>query len=235
MYFTKNRSHKPLWKKFLPLKKNVPDSNKILKFRKLKWQRFQRLISKKKTKRSFYDSASYPLSNFKNFFSKKFKYNLQNKQRLSLYYGNLRKNYLKKVVRLILRKSKKLKTRAAILFIQKLEIRLDTALYRAHFCHSFYNASQLISHQKIYVNNKVAQHKFFELKKGDLITLDSSINPIVKSNILNSKLWPIPPKHFYINYKTLQILVTENIKYTSYFTYHHFWIDFNSFIRYYMQ
>jgi hypothetical protein len=46
-------------------------------------------------------------------------------------------------------------------------------------------------------------------------------------------MWPIPPKHFYINYKTLQILVIDNIQYTNYFMYYHFWINFNSFLRYY--
>jgi len=102
-------------------------------------------------KKNFYDPISYCLFNFKNFFNKNFKYNLQNKQRLSFYYGKLRRNYLKRIVKLILKESKNLNIRAPILFIQKLETRFDTALYRTHFCHSFYNISQLISHQKIYV------------------------------------------------------------------------------------
>jgi ribosomal protein S4 len=95
---------------------------------------------------------------------------------------------LKKIVKLILKESKKLNIRAPILFIQKLEARLDTALYRTQFCYSFYNAHQLISHQKIYVNNKIIQHKFFELQKGDLITFDESIHHIIKSNLLNQEL-----------------------------------------------
>lgn len=48
MHITKNRPHKPLFKKILPLKKNVQNNNKILKFNKLKWQKFQHLTSKKK-------------------------------------------------------------------------------------------------------------------------------------------------------------------------------------------
>jgi ribosomal protein S4 len=232
MHITTKHYRKPLWKSFLPLKKNVQNNNKIIKFNKLKWQKFQHSTSKRK-KKIFYDPVSYFLSNFKNFFNKKFKYNLQNKQRLSFYYGKLRKTYLKKIVKLVLKRSKKLNIRSSILLIQKLEARLDTALYRSHFCHSFHNANQLISHKKIYVNNKIIQHKFFELKKGDLITFDRSVTPIIKSNILNSKMWPMPPKHFYINYKTLQILIIDNVQYTNYFTYYHFWINFNSFIRYY--
>lgn len=232
MHFTKKRFHRPLYKKILPLKKNILNNNKTIKFSKLKWQKFQQL-SFKKNKKKFYNPTSYFLSSFKNFFSKKFKYNLHNKQRLSFYYGKLRKNYLKKVVKIALKKSKKVNSRASILFIQKLEARLDTALYKTHFCHSYYNASQLISHKKVYVNNQIIKHKFFELKKGDLITLDSSVKSIVKLNLLNSNMWPIPPKHFYVNYKTLEILILDNIKYTNCFSYYHFWIDFNSFIRNY--
>lgn len=187
MYFTRKLSYRPLYKKFLPLKKNVQNNNKILKFNKLKWQKFQQLTLKKR-KKKFYNPVCYFLSNFKNFFSKKFKHNLHNKQRLSLYYGNLRKSYLKRIVKSSLKKSKRLNTHASILFVQTLEARLDTALYRAHFCQSYYDANQLISHRKIYVNGKNIAHKFFELKKGDLITLDNSIAATVKLNIANSQM-----------------------------------------------
>lgn len=95
---------------------------------------------------------------------------------------------MKKIVKTALKKSKKLNLRASILCLQKLETRLDTALYKTYFCHSYYNASQLIIHRKVRVNNNIIKHKFFELKKGDLITLDDSIKTIVKQNILHSKL-----------------------------------------------
>jgi small subunit ribosomal protein S4 len=121
--------------------------------------------------------------NFKNFFSRKFKYNLQNKQRLSLFYGSLRKSYLKKLVKSTLKEFKSLKAHATVLFIKKLETRLDTALYRTHFSYSFKNARQLISHKKIYVNNRIVQYNAYLLKKGDLITLDKEIFEVVASNI----------------------------------------------------
>jgi ribosomal protein S4 len=221
MHFTKNRRNKPLYKKFLPLKKKIQNNDKFMKFNKQKWQKFQHLISKFKRKR-FYDPISYFLFNFKNFFSKKFKYNLQNKQRLSLFYGNLRKSYLKKLVKESLKESKHINSQATVLLIEKLETRLDTILYRTHFCHSFRSAKQLISHQKIYVNNKIVKHNFHALKKGDIITLDKSITNFVASNILKSEMWPIPPKHFYINYRTLQILIIEDIKYSNCFSYYPF-------------
>ena len=221
-----------MYKKFLPLRKNIQNRDKLMKFRKKKWQKFQRLISKFR-KRKFHDPISYFLFNFKNFFNKKFKYNLQNKQRLSFFYGKLRKSFLKKLVRSTLREFKNLNMHATILFIRKLETRLDTALYRAHFSYSFRNARQLISHKKIYVNDKIVQYNSYVLKKGDLITLHKDIFEFIILNIRKSKTWPIPPKHLHINYKTLQILVIEEINYTSCLIYYPFWIDFSSFIKFY--
>jgi ribosomal protein S4 len=221
MHFIKKRRNKPLYKKLLPLRKNVQNRDKLLKFNKKKWQKFQRLISRLK-KKKFYDPTTYFLSNFKNFFSRKFKYNLQNKQRLSLYYGKLRKSYLRKLVKSTLSEFKSENTHATVLFIEKLEMRLDTALYRAYFSYSFNHARQLISHKKVYVNNKIVQCNSYLLKKGDIITFDVGIFSLITRNILKSKVLFTPPKHFYINYRTLQISVIEDIKVTNCSTYYPF-------------
>lgn len=232
MHFIKKRHNKPLYKKFLPLRKNIQSRDKLFKFKKKKWEKFQLSLLKFK-KKKFYDPITHFLSNFKNFFSKKFKYNLQNKQRLSLFYGKLKKNYLKKIVKSTLKEVKSLNRHATLLLIEKLETRLDTALYRTHFSYSFDNARQLISHKKVYVNSKTVQRNSYLLKKGDLITLDKNIFDFVTLNISKSNICPMPPKHFYINYKTLQILVIEDINYTNCLMYYPFWIDFNSFLKFY--
>ena len=39
MIFIKKRRHKPLYKKFLNLRKNVQNRRKLLKFKKRKWQK----------------------------------------------------------------------------------------------------------------------------------------------------------------------------------------------------
>ena len=232
MHFIKKRRNKPLYKKFLLLRKNIQNRDKLLRFNKKKWQNLQRLLSKF-SKKKLYDPTSYFLFNFKNFFNKKFKYNLHNKQRLSLFYGRLRKSNLKKLVKSSLKEFKTSKGHATTLLIKKLETRLDTALYRTHFSYSFENARQLISHKKIYVNGKVVQHNSYLLCKGDLITIHSSSFKSVTSNILRSKISPMPPKHFYANYKTLQILVIEDINYTNCLMQYPFYLDFNSFLKFY--
>jgi len=115
-------------------------------------------------KRKFYDPTSQFVSNFKNFFNKKFKYNLQNKQRLNFFYGTLRKSYLKRVVKSTLGEFKRRNTHSTVLFIEKLETRLDTALYRTYFSYSLKNARQLISHKKVYVNDKIVQYNSYLLR-----------------------------------------------------------------------
>ena len=117
MHLTNKRRNKPLYKKFLTLRKNIQNNDKFLRFRKKKWQKFQYSTLKFNRKR-FYDPVSYILFNFKNFFSRKFKYNLQNKQRLSFFYGELRKSYLKKLVKLTLKNSKSTNVHETVLLIK---------------------------------------------------------------------------------------------------------------------
>ena len=184
MYYTKKLSSRLLYKKLLYLKKDVKNSDKILKFKKKKWQKFQQTLLKSKKKR-FYDPVIYSLFNFKSFFNKKFKYNLHNKQRLSFFYGKLKKYYLKKLLKEIFKKSKISKKNLITSLIQQLESRLDTMLYRTHFAYSLQNARQLITHKKVYVNGKIMQQSGYVLKKGDLITFKTDIHKSLYHNILN--------------------------------------------------
>jgi ribosomal protein S4 len=92
------------------------------------------------------------------------------------------------MVKSTLSEFKKRNAHATVLFIEKLETRLDTALYRTYFSYSFNNARQLISHKKVYVNNKIVQHNSYLLKKGDLITFDKNISKFVGFNAVNTKI-----------------------------------------------
>lgn len=92
------------------------------------------------------------------------------------------------------------------LFIKIFESRIDVILYRAKFTLSIRNAQQLIFHGKIFVNKKRITIKSYLLKPGDLITIDSKCFKLLELNIYKTDIWPIPPKHLNINYKTMQIL-----------------------------
>jgi len=68
------------------------------------------------------------------------------------------------------------------------------------------NAQQLIVHGKVLVNNKTVRSKSYMLKPGDLISIDPNQHLLVEESIIKSDVWPIPPKHLVIKYKTMQIL-----------------------------
>jgi small subunit ribosomal protein S4 len=92
------------------------------------------------------------------------------------------------------------------LFLELFESRLDTVLYRAKFSTSVRNATQLIIHNKILVNNKLVKTKSYLLKPGDLISVDPKYFKLIDTNVQQANLWPIPPKYLTINYRTLQII-----------------------------
>ena len=108
MYKVKNRRHRPFYKKFISLRTNVQYRRRLslLKFKKQKWEK---LISylKRSMNRSRYNFRAYDLNKrnlprYYNPFKRKYKNILQNKKRISLFYGNLLVKYLKKQVSLVI-------------------------------------------------------------------------------------------------------------------------------------
>lgn len=95
------------------------------------------------------------------------------------------------------------------------ESRLDSIILRAKFSKSIRDAQQLIIHGKILVNKKKVKAPNFRLKPWDIISIDQSNHYLIKDNLKyyfknwkNNRvgIWPHPPKHFLINYSTLEIL-----------------------------
>lgn len=173
------KRHKPFYKQFLRLRKNIQNRPKLLKFRKQKWVRFQQ-YSKNQLK--FYkrfkvkDQFQLSVSKFAsrgNSFQKKFRNNLYERKVFSLFYGKLKKKYLKTHIRqFITSKSSSnnfmdFRHRALKLF----ESRLDTVLYRANFSLSIKSAGQLILHGHVLVNGTPVRTKSYVLKANDLIEI----------------------------------------------------------------
>jgi len=211
-----NKRHKPFYKQFLRLRKNIQNRPKLFKFRKQKWVRFQQ-YSKNQLKffKRFKIKDQFQLSVSKfasrgNSFQKKFRNNLYERKAFSLFYGKLKRKYLKKNVLQFI--SSKPSTNNSTDFRHKtlkfFESRLDTVLYRANFSSSIRSASQLILHGHVLVNGIPVKTKAYVLKANDLIEITHSIKSrnLVKKSLDRSNFWPIPPKHLLINYKTLQIL-----------------------------
>ena len=209
------KRYKPFYKQFLRLKKNIQNRSKVFKFRKQKWVKFQSYL---KNQLKFFkrfkikDQFQLYVSKFVsrgNSFQKKFKINLCEQKSFSLFYGNLKKKYIKKHISYFINLKSLFNNfdyryKTLIFF----ESRLDTTLYRANFSSSIRYASQLILHGCISVNGILVKIKSYILKTNDLIEIVYSIKSrnLVKFFLNRSSFWPIPPKHLLINYKTLQIL-----------------------------
>ena len=214
---TKNKRYKPFYKQFLRLRQNIQDRAKLFKFKKQKWQRFQQ-YSKNQLK--FYkrfkirDQFQLFVSKFAskgNSFQKKFRNNLYERKLFSLFYGGLKKSYLKK--RIFKSITTKYYVHSDVIdfrynTLKFFESRLDTVIHRANFSLSIKEASQLILHGHVLVNGVTIRTKSYILKTNDLVEVAYNLKSraLVKKSLDRSNFWPIPPKHLLINHKTLQIL-----------------------------
>ena len=229
--------YKPLYKKFIRLRKNIQNRKKLLtNFEKKKWENligFLRTASQRRKKNfGSYDHFRFFIPKYGNSFKRKFLNDLLVKQRFSLFYGKLQNKKIKSIVK----KSKtniKSNLSAKDLLINSLENRLDTVLYRAHFVKSIREARLFIQHKHVFVNNIVVTNNAFALMNGDIITLSNKSTQLAKNNIYNSNLWPLPPEFLQINYSILQISFTENLYKPTTSILYPFWLDLNTIINYY--
>lgn len=212
----KNR-HKPFYKQFLRLRQNVQNRAKLLRFKKQKWQRFQNYAKNQlgfyrrfKIKDQFQLSAS-KFASRGNSFQWKFRNNLYQRKLFSLFYGGLKKKYLKKSIFKAINTKNYTNSNLSDFRYNALkffESRLDTVIYRSNFSLSIKEASQLVLHGHVLINGQPVKNKSCILKTNDLIEIahNQKSRYLVKKSLNKSNFWPIPPKHLLINYRTLQIL-----------------------------
>lgn len=206
----KNR-FKPLYKKFINLYENVQNRKKILQFKKQKWKKFIGYLkykSKRYKKFKPFNQTQYTVTRYPskwNSYKKGYKNTLQIYKKFKLMYGNFSRKKIKNF-RFKALKLRNKNTNLNSLFLNLFEKRLDITLFKAKFSTSIRNSKQLISHGKIFVNYNKIKSQSYELKTGDLISVDSKFQFLIERNLANSTKWPLPPKHLNINYKTLQII-----------------------------
>ena len=109
-------------------------------------------------------------------------------------------------------------------FIQLLESKLDTILYRSYLINNIFMSKYLIKTKKISVNNKIIKNVNYNLNPGDLVkiittsqnkknllyTLKNSLRSFFKIDV-QILLSLINPKHLEINYKTLSFIYWRKI------------------------
>ena len=114
---------------------------------------------------------------------------LEAKQRLKFYYGNMNERQFRNVFRKALRK----KGNTTENFIGFLERRLDMVIYRAKFATTVFSARQLINHGHIKVNGKKVNVSSCLVSEKDTIELkDKSKELIVIAGALVNKEREIP-------------------------------------------
>jgi ribosomal protein S4 len=216
---------KLFYKKCLKFRTNIQHRKRLLlfKFKKRKWTNFIQFLKRTRKRRKnfykLYDVNRYALPRNSAFFRKKYKIILQNKQKISYYYGGLKRKFWKKTINYLVTRKKsfwKLKSLKHLALLDLLERRLDVVIYRAHFTSSIRNARQLIQHGHVKLNNFIVTESSIMLKNNDKITLTKTIKGLVNKNLRESLLWPLPPKYLIINYKTFEIIFTENIRHTNF-------------------
>ena len=92
---------------------------------------------------------------------------LQAKQKLKFYYGNMNERQFRNVYRKALQK----RGNTTENFIGLLERRLDTVIYRAKFAITVFAARQLINHGHVKVNGKKVNVSSYQVKEEDSIEI----------------------------------------------------------------
>lgn len=236
MITKKKYRYKPIYKKFVPLKKNVQNRLKLLKFKKRKWQFLLSQLTKiSKTRKNncyykFYDQSVYQIPKYNNFFSKNYKQNLTTKKSFNLFYGSLSNKLLKKSVAKAVSKSNQIQNRinSKMFFKELFERRLDVVLTRAHFTLSIMNARQLVVHGHVFVNNVRAVNASTLIKKGDIITFSKKSKRLLDYYLLKSELWPLPPQYLQISYKIFQIIIVDDVKFSNSSNAFSMWLNLNN-------
>jgi len=221
----KKRS-KPLYKKFNKIYENVQSRQKLFKFKKRKWQPLLNRLNKRffyRNKRSkmpvFLNSGNktLPLSLYLGLprFKKRYKYMMYVAKKINLFYGGLKKKYMRRIVKVICRQKKKKKYKNLALsstnfyFLEFMEKRLESVLYRSFFTQSIKSARQLITHGYVFVNKQIVRRSSYLLKHNDLIEIKFKIHESIRAHIKKSKCWPTQQTNLLINYRTLQIRYTS--------------------------
>ena len=114
---------------------------------------------------------------------------LEAKQKLKFYYGNMNERQFRNVYRKAIKK----KGNTTENLVGFLERRLDTVIYRAKFATTVFSARQLINHGHIKVNGKKVNIPSYSISEKDTIELkDKSKELVVIAGALVSKEREVP-------------------------------------------
>ncbi len=126
---------------------------------------------------------------------------MQEKQKLKAHYC-LTEKQMRNVV--MLAKSREGKTNE--IMMQHIEMRLDAAVYHAGFAPTIFAARQYVAHRHILVNGKIVDRPSYELRAGQVISINAGKSPKIAETVkaINTAT---PPPYFEVNKDDLKITV----------------------------
>ena len=114
---------------------------------------------------------------------------LQAKQKLKAYYGNINERQFRNIYRKAI--SKRGDTTENLIAL--LESRLDTVIYRAKFAPTVFSARQMINHGHIHVNKKRVNISSYVVKNSDVIEIREKSKKLTVIDVsLQSKERDVP-------------------------------------------
>jgi len=163
-------------------------------------------------KKFFSPDLNYLNTKFSNKLELYFNKSILNIRKLKLLFGFHRTSLLKKI-----NKKSKLKNVKSQHFLKEvrfcslLERRLDVLFYRLGLVSTLFEAKQLLSHKKVKINNYFVSSYSYLLKKGDIISFDSSLEESIKKRLIQE----CQKRNLYIinsvevNFKILKIIFIQ--------------------------
>jgi small subunit ribosomal protein S4 len=108
---------------------------------------------------------------------------LEEQQKLKAIYGMISRAQLVRYYR----QAARTKGNTALLFLQRLECRLDNVVYRLKLAPTIFAAQQLVSHGHVLVNGKKVDRRSFQVKPGMTISLKTKTQgmDVVKNSVEN--------------------------------------------------
>jgi small subunit ribosomal protein S4 len=127
---------------------------------------------------------------------------MQEKQKLKAHYA-LTENQLRNTFLA----AKRIEGKTNEILMQRLEFRLDAAVYHAGFAPTVFAAKQFVNHRHILVNGKIVDRGSFKLRVGDVISINAEKSAKVAE--IAKAVETAAPAYFEVDKEALKITVAR--------------------------
>lgn len=126
---------------------------------------------------------------------------MQEKQKLKAHYA-LTENQLRNTFLA----AKRIEGKTNEILMQRLEFRLDAAVYHAGFAPTVFAAKQFVNHRHILVNGKIVDRGSYVLRIGDVITVKEKSAKVAE---IAKAVTTTAPAYFEVDKEALKIIVAR--------------------------